>query len=243
MIALFRAFTSAIALALLIGIASGDDTKSVKEVALDAPHGVKIKIRMEGPYTAEVPLQVVCYFPYSAEAAKRMSGAPVELDRRLGGVIAALRERGEFSGNEQETLLIKPPANSIPAQNLLLIGLGNEKDLSLDVLARLGRTAVREATALGVQRVAFAPLIRDQGNSTLPAGDVEVVILKAMLLSYDTQKRLQSEGLAKEFALQEWIVEAGPAFFDDTVAGAKKAIQEAQTAISQRPARPYQTAK
>lgn len=237
---LINAFVASV---LMIATASAQEASTVKEVALDAPHGVTIRVRMEGPYTADVPLQVVCYFPYSKEAVAKMAGTPVELDRHLGGVIGALRERGEFSGDEQETLLFQPPAGSIPAQNLLLIGLGSEKDVSLDVMSRVGRTALREAAALGVKRVAFAPLIRDQGNTALSAGDVEVAILKTMLLSYDTQKRLQSEGLAKEFVLQEWIVETGPTYLDDTVAGAKKAIQEAQTAISQRPAVPYRTAK
>jgi hypothetical protein len=70
-----------------------DEAKEqVKEKALDAPHDVKVKVRMEGPYTADVPLQVVCYFKYTPERAKRMSGAPVELDKHLGGVIASLRE-------------------------------------------------------------------------------------------------------------------------------------------------------
>ena len=46
-----------------------------------------MKLRMEGPYTADVPLQVVCYFKYTPEGAKRMKEAPVELDKELGGVI------------------------------------------------------------------------------------------------------------------------------------------------------------
>src|SRR5438445_2852505 len=97
----------------LAGLAWSDETKDeVKEKALDAPNNVKIKVRMEGPYTADVPLQVVCYFRYTPERAKRMSGAPVELDKRLGGAIASLRERGEFAGEELETLLIKPPKDS-----------------------------------------------------------------------------------------------------------------------------------
>lgn len=233
----------ALSLYLLAGIAGAQETKGVKEVALDAPNGVKIRVRMEGPYTAEVPLQVVCYFPYSTDAVKRMNGAPVELDRHLGGIIASLRERGEFAGDEQEVLLLKTPKNSIPAENLLLVGLGKEEELSLNVLARVGRTAVREAAALGISQVAFAPLIRDQGNSTLPAGDVEVALLKSMLLAYDTHQRLQAEGLADKFQLKEWIVEAGPAFFDETVAGAKKAIDEASAAIGKRKAVPYQTTK
>src|SRR2546430_5961474 len=94
------------------------DAQEVKEKAFDAPHDVKIKIRMEGPYTADVPLQIVCYFKYTPEGAKRMSGAPVELDKRLGGVIASLRERGEFIGAEGETLLIVPPKDSIKAKAL-----------------------------------------------------------------------------------------------------------------------------
>src|SRR5256885_9858804 len=83
--------------------------QDVKEKAFDAPNDVKIKVRMEGPYTADVPLQIVCYFDYTPEGAKRMSGAPVELDKELGGVIASLRERGEFVGDELETLCIIPP--------------------------------------------------------------------------------------------------------------------------------------
>ena len=39
-----------------------------------------------------------------------MSGAPVELDKQLGGVIASLREREEVVGNECETL--RPGATS-----------------------------------------------------------------------------------------------------------------------------------
>src|SRR6266446_1213321 len=82
--------------------------QDVKEKSFDAPNKVKIKVRMEGPYTADVPLQIVCYFKYTSEGAKRMSGAPVELDKKLGGVIASLRQRGEFIGDEGETLLIIP---------------------------------------------------------------------------------------------------------------------------------------
>src|ERR1043166_3837557 len=75
---------------------AGDDKSEVKEKSLEGPNGLAIKIRMEGPTTADVPLQIVCYFKYTAELAKKVTGAPVELDKELGGVIGALRERGEF---------------------------------------------------------------------------------------------------------------------------------------------------
>src|ERR1700692_449563 len=229
-----------LAVALLAGLAWSDEGKEeVKEKALDAPNKVKIKVRMEGPYTADVPLQVVCYFKYTPEGVKRMSGAPVELDKKLGGVIASLRERGEFVGDELETLCITPPKGTIKAKALLFVGLGKEESLSLKVMERVGRISLREAAKAGVNRVAFAPLIRDQGNSKLPTGDVEIAVVQAMLLAYDTETRLQKEGLAKPFTLDEWIVEAGPDYFDETATAAETAIKRATAALKDRSAKPY----
>jgi hypothetical protein len=183
--------------------------QDVKEQPLQAPHGVTIKVRMEGPYTADTPLQVVCYFKYSPEGVTRMGGAPVELDKRLGGVIASLRERGEFVGDQLETILITPPRDSINAKALLLVGLGDENALSLELMEAVGRVSLREAARLGAGRVAVAPLIRDQGNAKFGTGDVETAVVRGMLLAYDTQKRLQKEGLCKDFTLDQWNVEAG----------------------------------
>ena len=220
-------------------LARPDEAKQeVKEKAFDAPHKLQVKVRMEGPSTADVPLQVVCYFKYTPERAKRMSGAPVELDKRLGGVIASLRERGEFVGDQLETLLITPPKDSIKAKALLLVGLGDEDALSLELMEGVGRVSLREAARLGASRVAFAPLIRDQGNKKLGTGDVETAVVRGMLLACDTEKRLQKEGLAKEFTLEQWNVEAGPMYFDETVTGVQKAIEEAGKAINERSADP-----
>ena len=218
---------------------SSDAEQEVKEKAFDAPNKVKIRVRMEGPYTADVPLQIVCYFKHTPEGAKRMSGAPVELDKRLGGVIASLRERGEFVGDELETLCITPPKDSIKAKALLLVGLGKEESLSLKVMERVGRVSLRAASKTGVKRVAFAPLIRDQGNSKLPAGDVALAVARGVILAYDTEVRLQKEALAKSFALEEWIFEAGSTYFDETITGVEKGIHQAKTVLKDRTSEPY----
>src|SRR6516162_7889222 len=55
-----------------------------------------------------------------------------------------------------------------------------------------------------------------------------------MLLAYDTERRLQEQGLAREWTLQGWEVEAGPAYFDETVIGVKRAISEAATRAASR---------
>src|SRR5580700_4620935 len=212
-----------LAIVLLAGFGalarSDEGQDGVKEKVIEAPNKVKLRVHMEGPYTADVPLQVVCYFKYTPEGAKRMSGAPVELDKRLGGVIGSLRERGEFEGDQLETILITPPKDSIKAKALLLVGLGDEDALSLKLMEGVGRVALREAARLGVSRVAFAPLIRDQGNAKLGTGDVASAVVRGMLLAYDTEKRLQKQGLSEEssslhpaFTLDEWNVEAGATF-------------------------------
>ena len=238
---------SLLAIVLLAGFGalarSDEGTDKVKETALDAPNKVKLRVRMEGPYTADVPLQVVCYFKYTPAGAKRMSGAPVELDKRLGGVIGSLRERGEFGGDQLETILITPPRDSIKAKALLLVGLGDEDTLSLKLMEVVGRVALREASRLGVGRVAFAPLIRDQGNSKFATGEVERAVVRGMLSAYDTEKRLQKQGLGKDFTLEEWWVEAGPAYFDETVAGVTKASAEATDLIKARESKPYASGK
>src|SRR5207253_563223 len=137
------------------------------------------------------------------------------------------------------TLLITPPKDSIKAKALLLVGLGDEDALSLKLMEGVGRVSLRQAARLGVSRVAFAPLIRDQGNTKLGTGNVETAVVRGMLLAYDTEKRLQRDGLAKEFKLDEWNVEAGPTYFDETVTGVQKAMEEARKNIKDRSTQPY----
>src|SRR3954469_8833745 len=114
--------------ASLGGGAVADDQHAVKEASVDGPGVLRLTVKMQGPYDAEVPLQVVCYFKHKA-TGDTTTGAPVELDRRLGGVIA---------GDELETILLTPPEGAIKSRSLLLIGLGDEETLSLERMERVG---------------------------------------------------------------------------------------------------------
>lgn len=233
-----RAWVGAAFLATFCGVAAADDPQAVKETSLDGPGGVKLTVRMQGPYDADVPLQVVCYFQHRP-SGDTTQGAAVELDRRLGGVIASLRDRGEFAGDELETLLLTPPSGTIRPRALLLIGLGDEESLSLARMERVGRVALREASRIGVRRVAFAPLIRDQGNSKFGTGEIADAVVRGMLLARDTERRLREQGLSGSQPIEEWISEAGPKYFDETVSAVRKAAQDASTALDSRPSTPY----
>jgi hypothetical protein len=230
-------------LLFLVSRVLADEPKGdVKETRISAPNGVTIKVRMQGPYDIEIPLQTVCYFRHNKDGDKTL-GAALELDTRLGGVIAALRDRNEFIGDELETLLLAPRRDTITPKQLLLIGLGDEESLSIEKMEAVGRVALRESARLGASRAAFAPLIRDQGNEKFETGDVAKSVLKGVLLAYDTEQRLQKEGHSKPFKLEEWVQEAGPKYFDETVAGAQKAIDEAKAEISKRGERAYSSKK
>lgn len=242
----YNRFLPMAVLILLTGLATSarpeDEKKEVKEKSLDAPSGLTIKVRMEGPYDADTPLQIVCYFKHK-KAGDKTLGAAVELDKRMGGVVASLRNRGEFVGDELETALLTPPKDTIKPKLLLIVGLGDEDSLSLERMESVGKIALREAAKLGVKRAAFAPLLRDQGNSKFGTGDVEQAVTRGLLLAYDTEKRLQKDGLAKSFTLDEWVVEAGPDYFDDTVRGVQKGIDEAKATAAKRPSAPYVSKK
>ena len=72
---------------------------------------------------------------------------------------------------------------------------------------------------------------------------METAVVRGMLLAYDTERRLRKEGLSKEFTLDEWDVEAGPDYYDDTVTGVRKAIEQAKAAAAKRSSDPYARSK
>jgi hypothetical protein len=60
-----------------------------------------------------------------------------------------------------------------------------------------------------------------------------------MLLAYDTEKRLQQQGLAPRFSLSSWVIEAGPKYFEGVTTHVGQAIQAASEQIHQRVDKPY----
>src|SRR5207245_11645396 len=102
------------------------------------------------PQGIDVHLQIMGYFNRKA-AGDTVLSVIVDFDKMMGGPIKALRDRGEFIGEEQETLLLTPPAGVMKPRKVLLVGYGDDSKFSLDVIRRVGTTAVREAIRLGAK--------------------------------------------------------------------------------------------
>ncbi len=228
-----------VALAAFAASVSFADPSVPKENFFAAkPFGIQIAIKMAGPFSQDADLQIICLLKHKA-SGDTYQGAATETNEKLGGMLAALRDRGEFVGDLGETILFTPPKGSIPARRFMIIGLGDEQALSLDTLRLVGRIAAREAVRLKATHVAWAPVIRDEGNSVIEVGLGDRTFTEQFLSAYDTEKRLQAQGLEPRFNIKSLTIEAGPAFFDSAVRQVGQGIDSMPTELSQRDSAPY----
>jgi leucyl aminopeptidase len=232
-------FFRVVCAALVINASAADTTTKPKENVFPAkPLGITLSIKMVGPYMESADLQIICLFKHK-QTGDTYQGAAKETDEKLGSILSALRNRGEFVGETGETFLLTPPKGSIPARQFMVIGLGEEKDLSLDTLRIVGRIAAREAVRLKAKHVAWAPVIRDEGNTAIDVGEGDRAFAEEMLEAYDTEKRLQAQGLAPRFSIESFVIEAGPSFFDKAVKQVSQGIDSATVELQKRDATPF----
>lgn len=238
-----KLLVSSLAVALLFATGSAADSPAApkENVFATKPLGVQWSIKMVGPYMEAADLQIICLFKHKASGDTYI-GAAKDTDAHLGGLLSALRNRGEFIGEQGETILFTPAKGSIPAKRFLVIGLGEENDLSLASLQLVGRIAAREAVRLKAKHVAWAPVIRDQGNSTIEVGIGDRAFAEQFISAYDTEKRLQAQKLAPEFSIETVVIEAGPSYFDGAVKQVGEGIEAVSAELTKRDPTPYVSA-
>jgi Leucyl aminopeptidase len=234
-----RGLFGLVAILMAAGTHAGDASAPPKENVFETrPFGIKVSVKMVGPYMEDADLQIICLFKHRPTGDTYL-GAAKDTDTHLGGLLSELRNRGEFAGELGETILFTPPKGSMPARRFMVIGLGDEKALSLDVLRLAGRIASREAVRLKAEHVAWAPMIRDQGNSVIDVGEGDRAFVEELLSAYNTEKRLQAQGLAPEFSIQSVVIEAGPSYFDGAVKQVGEGITSVTAELARRNAAPY----
>ncbi len=99
------------------------------------------------------PLLVVKIF----QGDEPLDGPVEKVDAALGGLIARVVDRGDFKAKEGETQLLYPAAGDLPADRVLLVGLGKREELDAERVRRAAATALKQAERIGVDR--FATLI------------------------------------------------------------------------------------
>lgn len=220
----FRITLSSILLMISVstGLLAQDAKAQLTAVGTSAVFGKADGLTIEGtvqsPSGQDTPLQVICIFEYeegdltSPSALPAAANGLLHVDQALNGLITDLRKSGKFEGHRLETLLLTPPKGSMPAGQLLLIGLGNRKDFTPDVMTDIGRIGMREALRLGVNSYSHASDLKDGGVDS-PTGTVAVNVVKGALDAYETEQYLVSKRLTTHKPLTKVTLLAGQPFF------------------------------
>lgn len=203
-------------------------------------NGIEIEAVVQGPSAQKTPLQIACLFEYvegdifkSPPALPKDLNGMVHLDEALHGLITDLRKSNKFEGKFLETLLIVPPPNSIPAEKLLLIGLGNRNDFKPEMMRLVGLTGMREALRLEAESYSHASDLKDAGISS-PTADVAGYVIQGAIEASRTQMYLKKQNASEGLSVTKVSLLTGPAFFEDSKEGVKKIITTlSQTSSSQ----------
>ena len=112
----------------------------------------------------------------------RLSGAAVDLDRTLGGLLSELLGSGEFKGRIHEVLPV-PTNGRIAARRLILYGLGALNDLDGQRMRSAHHELVRAARTYGYSRVA---LMRAE---PLAANSLQAVVEGCVMGTFERRSR------------------------------------------------------
>src|ERR1700738_2919373 len=106
-----KAVSVALTLLVLGGVEASFATEAntaPAEKTFEAPHDLKVSIKMVAPYTEPADLQIITLFKHKA-SGDTYQGAAKDTDEHLHGILSSLRNRGEFVGELGETFLFTPP--------------------------------------------------------------------------------------------------------------------------------------
>ncbi len=87
--------------------------------------------------------------------AKRLDVVNRELDSRLGGAIEQIIKLGDFKGKEG-TIAVVYGNEQIGAERVLLVGLGEQKKATIDIIRKAAALAANKAVGMKVKTMAFA---------------------------------------------------------------------------------------
>jgi hypothetical protein len=211
-------------LAILLAACTGAEPARPPPSGATAPAEPTFVAAMVSPLAKETPLQIVSVF--AAEAGETLISPATE----LAELIAKPRAEGGFGKEPLRTLLLDPAPAPVKARRLLYIAFGSRGEFNLERVKAVGATAMRETIRLGVDHAAFAPIVRDQGVSTLPPDDVAAAFVEAALVEYQTERRAAPD---KPIALQTVTYEAGPPFIDAVSRAVARGVQAAHAHAGQ----------
>lgn len=186
--------------------------------------GVNYNTLVKSPSETTTSLQVVCFF--DIDLNEHYEGGTYAVNEHFKGAIHDIRKSGIFKGRALETLLIIPALKQIPAERLLLIGLGNPAVLDLGLMEMAGYTAVMEAIKAGVSDLCFAPSLKDAGiMMSFEKTAISQTLANGMHRALNTTNMLIQKYMHGAVVLKEINLLAGQAQADNSYRGLQSAFQ------------------
>ncbi len=187
---------------------------------------IPIQILVQSPAETKTDLQVICLFRSSP--VNMLHGSLTEMDEKLKGLLDRVRKPDLFRGELGETLLLTPPpAGSLGAKTLLIIGLGDSQTFSPQRMQLVGEILYDEASRLGVAHPFFAPTILDGGVSKFTTGEVAEQVIAGFLRGAATGKLLRDANASPGQPVTALTYLAGTKNVGNTREGIEKAIATA----------------
>jgi hypothetical protein len=185
---------------------------------------ITTRVLLQSPAGTDTELQIICLFESTPE--NTLHGSLAEVNEKLQGLLDQIRNRTLFRGEVGEALLIAPSTGSLPAKNLLIIGLGDSQTFTPQRMELVGSIAYRESSLLGVVHPYFAPTVLDGGVAKYTTGEISENFMTGFLRAARTEKILQGVGASRGKLVQDLTYLAGPAHATDTKQGIQRAIAD-----------------
>src|SRR5512137_759403 len=111
---------------------------------------------------------------------KPITGAVGAVDEALGGAIKALLLAGDLKGKLNKTAVLYP-RGAIPAQRVIVVGLGKAQELTADKVRQAAGTAAKKARELSAKSLAIVAM--GSGGGGLDAKLAAQATVEGMLLA------------------------------------------------------------
>jgi hypothetical protein len=198
-------------------------TAQVPPASVDIANApIPMRILVQSPAETVTDLQVICLFRSSPENS--LHGSLMEMNEKLRGLLARIRDSNLFRGELGETLVIAAPKDTIGARRLLIVGLGDSQTFAPPRMEFVGEVVYHEAGRLGVSHPFFAPTILDGGVTKFSTGEISEQVTRGFLRAAATEKVLRAANASSSPAVTAFTFLAGPKNVSSTREGIENAI-------------------
>jgi leucyl aminopeptidase len=170
--------------------------------------GKALKIRVKQESMEHVQDEIIAVGLF--EEMKRLRGAAAEADRHTGRMVKEVLASGDFKGKLYQTLLLYVK-KGLKTKRLLLVGLGKEKEFTIDKLRGASASAARQVRDMGLKSFvmpgSFVPSRRIAFGEQVRAF-VEGILLG--LYKFDEYKSPEKNSGKKQLRQVSILVNAGP---------------------------------